>query len=571
MRHLLILPFLCAAAAAQADSNRFVPKDSTFVMRMAAPAKWKSQFAKTQLAKLLQAETLSPLMDQAGMAMQGMLEELRTSGAFDADLLEKMWSDYTGEIVIAAQIDGTKIAAAIENGDTPEFSVVVALTPDGKFDLAALSTALDKLIETTGQRPLKDLQVGDHRLRVTADDDVTTSVPAMIDGHLVMLVGSNLEAQAGKLLAADGRADAAGGDHAMSMHAELGTLLGSLLDMVAMQAENEGAPFDVGQMLADIGLGSLSAMSMQIGAEGALVRSDLEISFGKADLGLFGALIVDQKEPKLLRYLPPSADAYSITAFDLGALYRTVGKIWDGLGDQVPMTFADFESMCAQELTVRLAEDLIAHVGTEMLSITDVEAAVAAGAALAEEDEENPMAAFEGQMFGMSLRDGKKFEESLEKALRSRGLHAGRKTEEYVGTKLHRMTIAGIIELEYCVTDDLLLLALGKSESAHKSLRAVLDQRASDTASSLTESVKARLENLPKGWSGLNVTPVASMVAGFQSALEQAGNVAPMPEEMDMVLEVMQGIGKDLRRLGLQNMVATTHTSDRKFVTRMRW
>src|SRR5204862_200381 len=83
----------------------------------------------------------------------------------------------------------------------------------------------------------------------------------------------------------------------------------------------------------------------------------------------------------------------------------------------------------------------------------------------------------------------------------TRGLHAARKTEEYAGTKVHRLRVG--VEIEYAVTDDLLLLGFGNSAGAQKSLRAVLDERAARAAgkpaAEPTAGVKERLTRLPDG------------------------------------------------------------------------
>jgi len=68
-RFLSVLPLslLLAALPAQTESAsqspfRLVPADANFVIRMAAPAKWKQSFGTTQIAKLFQAQTLSPMV-----------------------------------------------------------------------------------------------------------------------------------------------------------------------------------------------------------------------------------------------------------------------------------------------------------------------------------------------------------------------------------------------------------------------------------------------------------------------------------------------------------------------------
>lgn len=572
MRHLLSLPLLCLAATAQdANPNRFVPAASTVVMRVGAPAQWRATFEKTQIAKLFRAATLSPMVEQMEQGWQGLLGELRSTGKFDADLLEKFVSDYRGDVVFAVQFDGKKLAEAISNDEVPEVSLVISFGPDGKFDLAAMAAAVEKAIEENSDSgpPLRDLQVGDLRLRVNDDPDMQVSVPKLIDGHIVMLMGNDLEKQAAGLLAKDGRWQ--GGDSAgktLSMHGKLGTLLGGFFDMLAEQADMAGAPFDVAQIFTDLGLTALDSFEMQVGADGEQLVADYELTLNDKEPGLFGMVMFDQGTPRLLRHVPPGTENFGISPFDIGALYRTAQKIWNGLGDAAPMAFGDFEAMFTEEMKVRLKEDLIDQIGTEMLSITDVAASVAASA---NADEDNPAAMLSGQMMGVALRDGKKFGESLEKALRSRGMHAARKTEEYQNQQVHRLRLAGLLEVEYCVTDDMLLLAIGGDEASRRNLRAVLDQRASGAAAEMPPKFAAALERMPKGWSAIGATQVSGIFAALDGVMQQAAATGAMPPEMSMVMDVLKGVGSDLRRLGLDTMIQTTHASKRKLTTHLRW
>ena len=233
------------------------------------------------------------------------------------------------------------------------------------------------------------------------------------------------------------------------------------------------------------------------------------------------------------------------------------------------MTFEDFEAMAAEELKVRLKEDLIDHLGTELLTISDLRATM--DAAMADEGDEDPMAMFAGSCYVLSLRDGKAFGESLEKAIRARGMHAARKSEEYQGNKIYRIAFAGLVETEYCVLDDALLVAIGGDEASRANLRAVLDQRAGGTTGSLPEKVQAIVAQMPKGWSGVTVTSVTSMFGAFNGVFQQIAEMGDAPPELATLGQVLEGLDNDLRRLGLENMVQTTYTSKRRMATLMRW
>ena len=108
MRTLFALPLtflLCALPAQDKSPFRFVPADANLVVRLSAPSKWQQQFAKAQITKLFQSQTLAPMV---GMMQQGysqMIEGLRGQGTVDADLIDALVTTYTGDIVVAAKVD----------------------------------------------------------------------------------------------------------------------------------------------------------------------------------------------------------------------------------------------------------------------------------------------------------------------------------------------------------------------------------------------------------------------------------------------------------------------------------
>lgn len=568
---------LCTALAAQqtaaepaVSANRFVPADSCLVVRMAAPAKWEQQFAKTQVMKLLQAKTLAPMLDQMRAADEQMLAQLRSSGAFDADLVEKLLHDYTGDIVFSLQVDWEDLAAAMGEGRTPAMSFVVAMTPAAGIDLGVLAGEIGKSIEreSEGGRPLRDVNVGDLRLRVTADaDEMQASVPMVIDGHLVMVAvfGGDFERAATRLLGSTDRYQGDIGDQPLAVHGKLGPMMAAMLPALADEADANGAPFDVAELLRDFGLGALDTFAMSVAADDQHATAQFGLTLTDATPGIFGAMLVDE-QPKLLGLVPPANDWFGISHVDWNAIYTTVAKLWDNLGDEVPMSREDAEAAFAEAMKVRLHEDLLAHLGTEMLTLQTYDPDAAA-----EDVEDDPLSAMGSSCFVLALRDGKAFGTALETALRARGLHASRKTEEYAGTKVYRLRIAAVFEIEYAVTDDLLLVAPGKGESGRRNLRAVLDARQQGATGERPAVLEAQLKSMPAGWTGVSVTPVAAMLGTVRSVMQAAAASGEAPVDLDEVVAVLQGLTGDVRRLGIEHLIGTSYTTKRSFQSRMRW
>lgn len=574
--HRLLSPLLlCAALAAQQTSaepavasNRFVPADSCLVVRMAAPAKWKQDFQKTQVMKLLQAKTLAPLLERLRAGDEAMLEELRSSGTFDADLVEKLLHDYTGDIVFSLQVDWNDVAAAMDEGRPPAMSMVVALTPAAGIDLGALATEIAQATERESEshQPLRDVTVGDLRLRVTANEgDMQANVPTMIDGHLVMVLvlGGEFEPAALRVLGTADRYEGAIGNQPLFVHAKVGPMLAQLLPVLADEADANGAPFDVAAMLRNLGLAALDTLSISVDADDKHSTAEIAMTLGDGDAGLWRAVLVEE-QPKLLSLVPPACDWFSAGHTDWNAIYDTVTKVWDDLVDVVPMSREDAEAAFAETLKVRLREDLLAHVGTEMLTLTSHDLDVE------QEDLEDPLAGMGNSCFVVSLRNGKAFGESLEKALRARGMHAGRKTEEYGTAKVHLLRIAGIFEVEYAVTDNLLLLVLGKAEGGRRQLRAVLDAQ-QQTGGERPAVLEAHLKELPAGWTGVSVAPISAILETMHTAMEAASAAEDVPEEVEQLITALGGLAGDVRRLGIEHMVAATYATRRSLKGRLRW
>lgn len=577
MRTPLFLLALASASLLPAQDKgspfRFVPADVDGVLRIAAPAKWKQQFAKTQVSKLFSGTTLGPMTAAMGKQMDQSMAQLRESGEFDADLLESLWANYQGDIVLAASVDFAGLPAAMQEDGIPSFGLVIALTPDGTYDFGKLAAEMQKRIEDSADSPLRDLQIGEHRFRCSQNEDESApdaTLPTVVAGHLLMLVSDDLEKFGAKVLGESARFAAASSDGAMFAHMELGPLMKAITELAGDFAD---APVDVEPILQALGMNSLDTFTMSFGADGKHVAGHFDMQLKDGDKGLMSMFLGGEGAPKMLRAVPANAETFSVGPMNLGTLYTTVAKVWTAMGDQVPMSWEDAQTAFAEEMKVRLKEDLIDHLGGEWLTVQDLAAGLAGAI---EEDEENPLAAFEGSCFGIQLRDGKAFGESLEKMLRARGLHASRKTEDYQGMKLHRLRLAGVAELEYAVADDMLLVSLGNGEASRQSMRSVLDARANPAAAGeLPAAVKDHLGALPGGWSGLSAMSMSAwctgMASAFDTAFAAAGGMGEAPPELEMILGTMKGIGGELERFGLKTIISTTYTKANGVVARFRW
>jgi hypothetical protein len=570
------VPFLAllALAPAQDPAFRFVPKDAALVVRMGAPARWKKDFADTAMAKLMAAPALQPMMQQAGQMMDMMMAEARDSG-FDADLVERMLATYEGDFVFSVSVDWKKADLVSVGDEEPSMPVfmTIAATPHASYDLAALAKAIDgaaaKAMEEPDAPKSKELAVGDHRLRAVEDGDgMWGTMPALVDGHLVMFFGADLDAGVAKAIEGADRfeaADAAG--KPMFLHADVAGFVGALEQSMVELEEMGAAPFDMGEMLDAIGLRALGNLRMTVGADGKHLVSDVHMGMSGDKRGLFAMLPQTSAQPKLLRTLPASASNWTVTPIDLGALYAGAEKFVTLLETEMPMSWADMMTAMAEELKVRLKEDLIDHLGGEMMLLSDA-------GDLGDDEDDSPMAAVGDMCMAFSLRDGAAFGKSLETMLRARGLHAARKTEEYQGAKIHRMTLAAVLPLEYAVTDDMLLLALGDGEGVRASLRGVLDAKAAGGAE-LPAALKAHVESVPAGWCGVGLTRPADTMLALAKTMESITAEAPAddPEvaQIGMITGVLSALGAEMKRLGVETSVAFVYSGPAGVTYRLRW
>ncbi|HEX6812649.1 MAG TPA: hypothetical protein VF384_13565 [Planctomycetota bacterium] len=568
---LASLALLAAAPAQQkADPFRFVPADAQVVVRIAAPARWQQQFAETKIAKLLAGEAFAPWIARLQEALDDALASAGAKGAIDADHVKRFVKDYRGDIVFALLFDPEELAASMNADDPPAFTVVHVLTADPGFDLASMGATIAKAAEEQGE-PMRDLVVGEHRLRaVDLDDGIAATAPFLIDGHLVTLVGKGLDDNAARVLAAGGRMQPAGGEASFWAHVELRPLMQALQQVLA--AESADASDKVDRVLLDSGLMAVESATMSIAASGHQTLIEGSLAIGAENRGLFDAFPRSQDAVELLRWLPPDADAFAAFPLDVGVLYDVVAKGWKSMGEDVPIRFDDAIAKVTEFLRVRIKEDLIDHLGVGMLQLQDVDDAMDFDSMM-EAIEDNPLGASSNSCYVIALRDGRAFAASLETALRARGLHAARKSEDYQSTKIHRLRIAGIVELEYAITDSLLLVAAGHGESPGKLLRGVLDTAAAGGTAELPKECAATIAALPKGWVGVGATPLARTLSGLGSMIKwlEAMGGSLTDSEADTFLKMLGDLAPEIERFGLGTLVQGTWVEPRRLTMRMVW
>jgi hypothetical protein len=320
-------------------------------------------------------------------------------------------------------------------------------------------------------------------------------------------------------------------------------------------------------MMRTLGLESMQRFDMSIAAEGERVQVDTELGLA-GELGLLGAMVSDQPSLKLLRAVPDDVENFSLMTLDAKVLFETVGKVWKAMGDEAPMSWDDAMAQANEATKLRMKEDLFDHLGAQMLFLNPT---AKEGA-----EEEEPRGEIDAVLqmlpscMALELKNGKAFGESMETMIRSLGMQAARKTEEYQGHKVYKLNIGGMLQVEYAVTDDMLLLSLRNDESGQRTLRSVLD--ASKAAEGgMPARIKNLVAGLPEGWSGITVSSMSEAFKSASKAMQlqsEMGN--EMPPQAEMMIGLMQSLGEEMKRLGIEKAVSTTYTSKSGLRSRMR-
>jgi len=567
---LLFAATACAVSAtalpgqtsAQTSANRFIPDNSAVVFRMASPTKMGEQFRSTKVAKLMQTDAMTPFVDGFTEEMDQTMEMLRSSGEFDVDLVEGLLKSWRGDLIFSAQVDWDGMLDAMQYGDMPSFSFVIALTPDGEFDLSAVAKEFERMIENDSNRGtnLRDMVVGDLTLRRqdNGGEEPDVVLPFMLEDHLVILAGSDLEKSAAKLIGQDSRFQKPTNDAPIYMSLEVGKLIETVTNSV------DNAILEVGDVMSMFGLTALQDLSIKIRPNEESVMTELQIGMAEEGRGIFDMFVASDKQPKLLQAVPVNSDAFSVSTVNMAPLYTVIADMWTLAADTggVPISFDGAMEAFTEMTKVRMKEDLIDHLGTEMLSVQSPTSFTDPAGY-----EDTAEAMFTGTTYGLALRDGEAFAASIEKMIRSRGMHVGRKKEKYGDVTINRMKLAGLIELEYVIDNDLFLISFGGDEGSLQNLRGILDARASDEQE-LPNVVQKYGDAFPPGWSGIGAMPIGAILTGRIAGLQATGEFG---SELDMFAGVINMMVQDMDRLNLSSILRTSYCDDESMRFMIRW
>ena len=568
IRPALLACCLTVATIAQESpaSNRFVPADALFTMRVAAPATWRTTFAGTRLGKVFAAPTLAPIVGRMQEGFEQLLEKGDAAG-MPRDVMQALLHDYKGELIVSACFDFSETLASEEDID-PKQCTMLVLTPDGTPVLEKLLAGF-RAVDAKGDTPLEELQLGEHRFRATKRPSRITQAE-LIEGHLVMFVGDEIETFAPKMLATTNRAETTS-KAPFSARFDLGGLMKAVTTSLEESEVLDGAEGSASKAMQAMGLSSLRSLDVTLDAAGEHMTGDITLRTTGTDLGLLGLLLVDQKKPTSIAALPANCDSFQVGAFDPNAIVRTLRAILAQV-DIEGASWDQIEAAFEESMNVRLREDVLDHLGTEMMALGDMRSLCeVALETLGDGDRPDPNTVFSGYCIGLSLRNGKALGQSIDTMLRKAGLHAARKTEDYRDQKISTLRVGGVLSIEYAITDTMLFLVVGTKGAGNEYLRAALDaQAAGGEAQGLPANVQKQVAELPEGWSGVATYPVVELMRALLEVGAAGAEARGVPLQQEG-LDIVRGLAKDLVDAGLGEMLSVTYTSASAWRTVYRW
>jgi len=588
-------------AQERVDLRRFVSADAQIVARIQGPGRWKDAFGPTRLGALMDSSLLAPWRRE----MAGLFEEEMQSPyalAMGPELMRHLSEDYRGEFVVTMLLTPPDPSAPPAptppaedddeemefvggfDGAEPRATAMLTMTPAEGIDLAALLAGFrradeDEFAKHNGQVKRSDVVVGKHTFQLVEGLDAEDAGFAMtqaelVDGHLVLFVGNDIATNAPKLLAESNRATELPPAAPLSIHVDIEKLwsLSGVDTLLAEAEELMGSEGEPGQRTGfRIGLDTfrcMTAFDLTFGADGKAVVLDTSLATRGKDLGLLTPFLAGGTPSKLLRYVPAQETSFSVFPFDLMSMSRWIELAAEVEGEEAAEVFAEAARGFFEANKVRLREDLLDHLGTDVLVLGGLQQLVEdVLTAMKEGQEPEPDALFGGSCLALSLRDGRAFGESLEKMIRANGLRAARRTQKYQDVDIHELSLGGVLSIEYAVTDDALWLVPGRGTGRDK-LRAALDARADKNPPA---DPAAGFAGLPTGWTGVRRFQLTAWLRVLAGLAELAPMLGELDESEQKGLEMLQGLAKELKGLDAAEILVGDYTSPRGWRTVYRW
>lgn len=548
---------------------RFAPSDCLLVARTDGPAAWRAAFAATRIGQVVAADAMAPvwrgLVDRV-LAEWSPTAAQRAAGA-------RVWQrlrEHRGAIELAVRVDWEQLAERAPDEPWP-VTASLAFGADGATDLAALAQDLTALLPA-----LQPLAVdGVEGVMATAGTYRITA-PIVRADRVVVLGGAGLAAIAPAFFAEEERfeLDPEAARAALGYQIEGAAITHHFVDLVPRDDAERAL---VEAFAEEGGLDTAQRLVGTLRADGASVESMLRVDFDPGSRGALDALLpVRDRAPSLLAAVPADAAGYKVSVFDAAALFGWLLPFLERRGEDFGTTRAAFEAQFTALTKLRLQEDVIAPLGSEYLVLGGTSAL---GGLDPDRDADPKAAAFGEGVFAVQLRDGAALATSIDRALRARGLHVGRRTAQHGDIAVHRLLVLGAITIEYAVTDTLLVVGVGGGERPQRDLRAVLDAARAAARPAFAPAVAAHVAAMPGGYAGIEVVALTETlqeaIAGFEVLQGWLAKADLTLDDVDtpwtLLVPALPVLQKECAAQGLEVAVALEYCGAERYTVRQRW
>ncbi|MGE0142639.1 MAG: hypothetical protein AB7I19_08360 [Planctomycetota bacterium] len=445
---------LCATSTSLSAQGaaRFLPRDAIVSFSMFGPRAFGDRTAETNLGRLLADPAAAPIRELPAKMLDKILAEIGDSraethlrGAYE------FFGGYGGRISCAARF---AMDADAENADEAlgELLVGIVFEPDGETDFAAF---VESVREAANDAELEQRLIGTEAngfTLVQGENRKQFVLPRVIDGHLVCYYGLGLEDALARLGEQSSGEEPAADESLLHLRVELDRLMGIVISSLAgIGGRSEIEPELLEVIDRRIGL---KQFDLRFRTDGEFLRADYSI-VADPERSILDLLQPNAKSTPIAALAPSDHENWSSVRLDLGWILNFARDlVMEARGEDV---FELLEQV-SSEFGVDVRHDLFGAFDGQLLLLNDSLAGLEAMAE-GDEDEDAEVAGLYSGVIG--LRDAKAFESTLEKLLRSRGLHAARKTTEYRGVAIRTMNVA-IVQFSYAIVNEGIAFGVGK-------------------------------------------------------------------------------------------------------------
>lgn len=322
-----VLVALAAIAPAQETPTTAAPAESRllYTVEVQGPAAWRAMFGVTNVGSFLGSEKGQAIAQQVIRPLE--LTVQKAAGLEDKayGLARERLLDYAGSIVLEVR--------SFEGG-SDSMGALIAMSPDGRTDLTALTADLSALLAKLDGAEWKDEpELGGNALRmlqgyvatapvaVGADPKKACMVAAMVPPAFVVRARAEAKALGERLAARERRPRPA-------LHVDVDVQGSMTLSDVR----------DADTWSKSVGLDTLRHLELSVGAAGPHVMLEAAQQFEGDARGLFGILFPDvQTLPKVSALKPADATVWKVGHCDLAAIERAIreGAKAAGAGDRI--------------------------------------------------------------------------------------------------------------------------------------------------------------------------------------------------------------------------------------------